>query len=446
MNQETESINPLHDKDAERAVLGAMLMDKDVFPRVEPIIGDIPTPFFTTDHQLIYDACRGIYEDKQTCDILLVADLLKKRDELQRVGGTIYLYDLQARVVETENTEYHAQIVRDKAIRRQLANMGKHFSSLAVDDNDLTDVLDEAQQNVMELGKSTEKKGLRPIGQTLHETLKEMERVAREGNTTPGLSTGFTDLDILTTGFHPGELVIIAARPNRGKTSLALNIAMNVALNKDDNASVAFFSLEMPRHVMAQRMLSSETGIPFSRIRTSDIKEAEWSTIVEVFTELHDQQNKIHLCGDFGVTVSTIRQEARRLKHNVDNLALVVVDYLQKVNVKSSTAQNREQAVAQVSGDLKELAGELEVPVIACAQINRGVESENRKPVLADLRESGAIEQDADIVGFLHSENELPNQTEADIQLVVRKQRNGPTGDIDLKFYGPIMRFGNAVI
>ena len=440
-----EQNTPLHDKDAERAVLGALLIDNTVLSRISPILGETTDAFFTVDHQIIYAAILAVYEEKQTCDILVVADHLNKRDELNRCGGSVYLYDLQARIAETENSEFHALIVRDKAVRRRLAGSGKHITEIAFDEEkDLTHVIDEAQQEVLELGKIENKKGLRHAGGIVNDTIKELGRLAEEGITTPGLATGFTDLDILTTGFYPGEVAIIAARPNGGKTSFALNVALNVALNDDANDTVAYFSLEMPARQLGLRILSAETSIPFSRLRTSDIKDTEWSTIVEVSTILMEHSHRIHLCDDFGIDVSGIRQECRRLASKVDNLALIVVDYIQQV--PSKEGDNREQKVASVSKALKALSGELDTVVIACCQLNREVERQNRKPVLADLRESGAIEQDADFVGFLHNENELPNQQESEIDLLVRKQRNGATGDVPLKFYGPIMRFGNQKV
>ena len=439
--EQQETSTALHDKEAERAVLGALLMDNEVMPRIEPVIGDVPGAFFTTDHQLIFDACREVYAEHQTSDIVMVAALLKKQDNLKRVGGTIYLYDLQERIVETENTEHHAEILRDKALRRQLAQAGNYFTSLSVEDNDLTDIIDEAQQTVMNLGKSASTRGLQPINPWIHDAIDEMNRLTVEGAKTPGLATGFQDFDILTTGLHPGELCIIAARPNRGKSAFSLNVALNVALQEGVENTVAFFSLEMSTRAMIQRMLSSESLIPFSNIRNGNLKETEWQPFTKTCSDLLEIGNRIRICTDFGATAPVIRQEARRLKHSVDNLSLIVVDYLQKVKVKGATVQNREQAVSQVSAELKELAGELEVPIIACAQINRSVENEKREPQLSDLRESGAIEQDADIVGFLHSDNELPNQELSDIKLIVRKQRNGPTGTVNLQFAGPIMRF-----
>ena len=445
MNEATEQQNiPLHDKEAERAVLGALLMEPTVYPRVLPILTENQDVFFTVDHQLIYAAVNACYDKKQTTDILVVADYLSKRDELKRVGGTVYLYDLQARIVETENVEYHAQIVRERAMRRQLVQRGKTVSELAYDEErDITHLIDAAQQEVFELGKVETKKGLKEVGGLVTHTIKELAEMSEKGVRTPGLPTGYTDLDILTSGLYPGELVILAARPNRGKTSFALNVALNVALREDTDDAIAFFSLEMPKRQLALRMLASEAPIPFSRLRTSDVKETEWGPLTAAATLLQDNSHRILLADDFGITINEIRQECRRLKSKTGNLRLVVVDYIQQVEVDKSGNQNREQVVAEVSRSLKQIAGELDITVIACSQLNREVEKQNRKPVLSDLRESGAIEQDADLVAFLHNESELPNQEESEVELLVRKQRNGATGDVLLRFFGPIMRFSD---
>ena len=439
-----EPIEPLHDREAERAVLGAMLMDTDVIPRVMPILGETPEAFFTTDHQIIYSAAVDIYDQHSKADILLVADHLKKTDQLKRVGGTIYLYDLQARIVETENTEFHAQIVRDKWMRRQLIQASAAIREIAQDgEKELVDVLDESQEEIFRLNSLNVNRGFIPLGSLINQSLKDIEELYHKKEQYVGVPSGFTDLDILTSGLQRGDLIIIAARPSMGKTTLVLNIAQNIAL--EHQLPVAVFSLEMPARQVAMRMLAAEAQIDFAKLRIGNISDQSWSDLTQGASTLMEAGSRISIHEARGITIQTVRAEARRLKSQQEDLALIIVDYLQLLR---GTGQytGREQEIAEISRALKALAWELDVPIIACSQLNRELERRpDKRPQLADLRESGAIEQDADLVVFLHRDDYYDEQSEAAgmADLIIRKQRNGATGTVQLQFIKEQMRFTN---
>ncbi len=442
-----EPIEPLHDKEAERAVLGAMLMDTDVIPRVMPILGETPDAFFTTDHQIIYSAAVDVYDQHNRADVLLVVDHLKKTDQLKRVGGAIYLYDLQDRIVETENTEFHAQIVRDKWMRRQLIQATATIREIAQDgEKDLTDVLDESQEEIFRLNTLNTHRGFIPLGSLINQSLKDIEELYHKDEQYVGVPSGFTDLDILTSGLQRGDLIIIAARPSMGKTTLVLNMAQNIAL--DNNLPVAIFSLEMPARQVAMRMLAAEAQIDFAKLRIGNISDQSWSDLTQGATSLMEAGNRISIHEARGITIQTVRAEARRLKSQQQDLALIIVDYLQLLR---GTGQytGREQEIAEISRALKALAWELDVPIIACSQLNRELERRpDKRPQLADLRESGAIEQDADLVVFLHREDYYDEQSDAAglADLIIRKQRNGATGTVQLQFIKEQMRFSNLQV
>lgn len=442
-----EPVEPLHDREAERAVLGAMLMDTDVIPRVMPILGETPEAFFTTDHQIIYSAAVDIYDRHSKADILLVADHLKKTEQLKRVGGTIYLYDLQARIVETENTEFHAQIVRDKWMRRQLIQASASIREIAQDgEKELVDVLDESQEEIFRLNSLNTHRGFIPLVSLINQSLKDIEELYHKKEQYVGIPSGFTDLDILTSGLQRGDLIIIAARPSMGKSTLVLNIAQNIAL--DQELPVAVFSLEMPARQVAMRMLAAEAQIDFAKLRIGNITDQNWSNLTQGATTLMDAGNRISIHEARGITIQTVRAEARRLKSQQDNLALIIVDYLQLLR-GTGEYTGREQEIAEISRALKALAWELDVPIIACSQLNRELERRpDKRPQLADLRESGAIEQDADLVIFLHRDDYYDEQSEAAgmADLIIRKQRNGATGTVQLEFIKEQMRFANLQV
>lgn len=439
---QSEPRDTLHDKEAEQAVLGSMMTDRAVIPRVVSALGHTAEPFFTTDHQLIYAAIHSSYERHNQVDPLLVANELEKIDQLNRAGGAVYLYDLQAQIVETESTELYAQIVKEKWMRRQLVRAGQQIDALANDqERELSDVLSQAQEEVFRLSHADARRGSMSIAPLVKQTLKEIESLYHKEEQILGVSTGFFNLDVMTSGLQPGDLSIIAARPSMGKSTLVLNIAQNIARN---NLPVLIFSLEMPARHVVMRMLAAETGIDFGRIRTGKLTDEHWESLTQGTSSLISVP--IFINDARGLTVHELRAEGRRLKGEREDLAVIIVDYLQLLS-GTSKYHGRVEEISDISRSLKTLAWELNVPIVACSQLSREVERRpDKRPQLSDLRESGAIEQDADVVAFLYREDYYDDQTEEDqglADLIIKKQRNGPTGTIQLEFHKRLMRFAD---
>ena len=438
----TKTTEPLHDRDAEQAVLGSMMVDSAVIPRVIAILGHTSENFFTADHQLIYAAILGVYERHNKVDPLLVSDELERKNELNRAGGDLYLYDLQARIVETESTEFYAQIVREKSTRRQLVQTGEQISNLARDqDQELREVLDQAQEGVFRLGQADDDQGFVSVGSIVKETLAGIEQLFHKQDQYVGIPTGFTDFDLMTSGLQRGDLIIIAARPSMGKSTLVLNMAQNIAIEQE--VPVAIFSLEMPTQQVLLRMLAAEAQINFGHLRTGNLTGEDWTGLTQAVSSL--MSVPIFINDTRGVTVQTLRAEGRRLKGEHNDLAVIIVDYLQLLS-GSGRYTGRVEEISDISRALKTLAWELDTPIIACSQLSREVEKRpDKRPLLSDLRESGAIEQDADLVAFLYREDyydeAADDQGTAD--LIIKKQRNGPTGTVRLEFNKTQMRFAN---
>ena len=418
------------------------MVDSAVIPRVIAILGHTSEVFFTADHQLIYAAILAVYERHNKVDPLLVSDELERKNELNRAGGDLYLYDLQARIVETESTEFYAQIVREKSTRRQLVQTGEQISNLARDqDQELRDVLDQAQEGVFRLGQSDDDQGFVSVGSIVKETLAGIEQLFHKQDQYVGIPTGFTDFDLMTSGLQRGDLIIIAARPSMGKSTLVLNMAQNIAIEQE--LPVAIFSLEMPTQQVLLRMLAAEAQINFSHLRTGNLTGEDWTGLTQAVSSL--MSVPIFINDTRGVTVQTLRAEGRRLKGEHNDLAVIIVDYLQLLSGSGRYA-GRVEEISDISRALKTLAWELDTPIIACSQLSREVEKRpDKRPLLSDLRESGAIEQDADLVAFLYREDyydeAADDQGTAD--LIIKKQRNGPTGTVRLEFNKTQMRFAN---
>ena len=440
---QAQAADSLSDKEAEQAVLGAMMTEKSVIPRVIALLGHTSDAFFTTDHQLIYSAILAVYERVSNADPLLVADELKRTNQINRTGGAGYLYELQAPIVETESTEFYADILHEKSTRRQLIQAGGAIRELAQDESiELAEVLNQSQESVFELGQNDAQRGFQPINPLITTSIDAIEKLFHKQDRFLGVPTGFMDFDHMTSGLQPGNFVIIAARPSMGKTTLVLNMAQNIAI--DQERPVAIFSLEMPAQDIVMRMLSAESRIDFGRLRTGNFSEDYWRPLTEAASRLSDAPILIN--DNRGLTVQSLRAEGRRLKGEHGDLSLIIVDYLQLLRGTGRYNQ-REQEISEISRSLKVLAWELNVPIIACSQLSREVERRpDKQPQLSDLRESGAIEQDADIVAFLYREDYYEEEDageRVEANLMIKKQRNGPTGTVVLYFTKKQMRFEN---
>ena len=441
---QAEPVEPLADTEAERAVLGAMMTEKAVIPRVIALLGHTSDAFFTTDHQLIYTAILEVYERVSNADPLLVANELNRTNQLNRTGGADYLYELQAPIVETESTEFYAEILHEKATRRRLTHASSQIRELAMDEDvELADVMNQAQEAVFELGQTDAQRGFTRIRPLLTQSIDEIEKLFHKEERFLGVPTGFMDFDVMTSGLQPGNFIIIAARPSMGKTTLVLNVAQNIAL--EQARPVAIFSLEMPAQDIVMRMLSAEAQIDFGRLRTGNFSEDYWRPLTEGASRLAEAPILIN--DNRGLTVQALRAESRRLKGEHENLSLIIVDYLQLLR-GTGRYNSREQEISEISRALKVLAWELNVPIIACSQLSREVERRpDKQPQLSDLRESGAIEQDADLVAFLYREDYYQEDEQVDdrveAHLLIKKQRNGPTGTVALYFTKKQMRFEN---
>ncbi len=437
------AIDSLSDKEAEQAVLGAMMTEKSVIPTVIRLLGHTSDAFFTTDHQLIYTAILAVYERVSNADPLLVADELKRTNQINRTGGAEYLYELQAPIVETESTEFYADILYEKATRRRLIQAGSTIRDLAQDETiELADVLNQSQEAVFELGENDAQRGFQPINPIITSNIDAIEKLFHKEERFLGVPTGFMDFDHMTSGLQPGNFIIIAARPSMGKTTLVLNMAQNIAI--EHKRPVAIFSLEMPAQDIVMRMLSAESHIDFGRLRTGKFSEDYWRPLTEAAGRLSEAPILIN--DNRGLTVQSLRAEGRRLKGEHNQLAVIIIDYLQLLR-GTGRYNSREQEISEISRALKVLAWELNVPIIACSQLSREVERRpNKQPQLSDLRESGAIEQDADLVAFLYREDYYEGEEAGDrveAYLLIKKQRNGPIGDIVLYFTKKQMRFDN---
>ena len=440
---QAQAVDTLSDKEAEQAVLGAMMTEKSVIPPVIALLGHNSDAFFTTDHQLIYAAILAVYERVSNADPLLVADELKRTNQINRAGGAGYLYELQAPIVETESTEFYADILHEKATRRQLIQAGSHIRELAQDETvELTAVLNQSQEVVFELGQNESERGFHPIRPLITTSIDAIEKLYHKADRFLGVPTGFMDFDHMTSGLQPGNFIIIAARPSMGKTTLVLNMAQNIALEQE--RPVAIFSLEMPAQDIVMRMLAAESHIDFGRLRTGNFSEDYWRPLTEGASRLAEAPILIN--DNRGLTVQGLRAEGRRLKGEHNELALIIVDYLQLLR-GTGRYNAREQEISEISRSLKVLAWELNVPIIACSQLSREVERRpDKQPQLSDLRESGAIEQDADLVAFLYREDYYEDEEAGDrveANLMIKKQRNGPTGTVVLYFTKKQMRFEN---
>lgn len=431
---------PPQDLAAEQSVLGAMLLSKDAISDAVEIVRG--ADFYRPSHESIFDAIVSLYGRGEPADPITVASELGKRAELGRVGGPVYLHDLLASVSIAANASYYATIVRDKAVLRRLVNASIKIAQLGYAGvGDVDNIVDEAQQTLFEVTENKASEDYKPLSLLIQPTMDEMEAIDRN-DALSGVPTGFSRLDAMTNGLHPGQMVIVAARPGVGKSTLALDFCRAAALRHDLTA--AFFSLEMSQTEIVMKLVSAEAGVSLKSIRSGGMNEMEWDRVTQKMSEMNDKP--LFIDDSPNLTMMEIRAKARRLKQRHD-LKLVVIDYLQLMS-SGKKVESRQLEVSEFSRQIKLLAKELEVPVVALSQLNRGPEQrKDGVPQVSDLRESGSLEQDADIVILLHRE-EMYNREDPSAKgmadLYVAKHRNGETGKIECVFQGHYSRFIDA--
>ncbi len=425
---------------AERAVLGAVLSDNTVIASVAEIVH--PDDFASAAHSQIFAAMLSLDLQQRPVDHLTVSDELKIRGQLTATGGPAYLMTLDQMVPYAGNATQYAQIVKSQAIRRRLAAAGRDIQELASQETGEIDALiDEAERKVFQIAERQREGDLKPVRELMERTLELLDNLNRSTSGITGLSSGFLDLDLQLTGFHRGELLVLAARPGLGKTSLALNVAMHVALKEEK--AVGIFSLEMPADQLLMRLLASAARVDMKKLRGGRLTAQDQEKFQQVAGALFNAP--IYIDDSGTLSSFELRAKARRLKQKEPRLALLVIDYLQLMHQKGKV-ENRQLEVSEISRSLKALSKELDIPVLALSQLNRKIEERRGgKPMLSDLRESGAIEQDADVVMFIHRDDEGDTQPvehpALEVELIVAKQRNGPIGSIDLVFLSEYTRF-----
>jgi replicative DNA helicase len=432
-----------HNLEAERSILGAVLLDNhSLNAAVEKLRSE---DFFLPQHRQIFERMIQLAEKQQAIDVITLMEDLTRRGELDSAGGVAYLSQLADGLPRATNVEHYARIVKEKAVLRNLAFSAAAIQEQALAGGDDADViLDRAESTIFQIAEDRVRAGLIGVKELVRDNFERLERIFSEGRRITGLATGYAGLDNETAGLQPSELVILAARPSMGKTALALNIAENVAVRNRE--PVAVFSLEMSKESLLLRMLASEARVDAHKFRTGHMGRDDWNKITRALTSLGDAP--LWIDDSASSTVLEMGAKARRLKRD-RGLSLMIVDYLQLV-VPTNTGRgtNRQEEVSSISRALKGLAKELKVPVVVLSQLTRAPEREDRKPQLSDLRESGAIEQDADVVLFINRPNfyktDLPEEDRAKAELIIAKQRNGPTGNLNFVFLARHTRFEEA--
>ncbi len=432
----------------EEAVLGAIMLDKDALPIVLDIIQ--VKSFYTEAHQHIYQAMRNLFDRSQPIDLLTVTEELRKAGTLEMVGGPAYLVTLTNKIASAANIEYHARIISQKSIQRDLITVSTKIIRDAYEDTtDVFNLLDEAEQGLFNITQQNMNQGFQHMGKIAATVMTQLEDLSQKEEGLTGVPTGFTELDRLTSGWQKSDLIIIAARPGMGKTAFTLSLARNAAV--DYEKPIAFFSLEMSNTQLVQRILSSEAEIPSSKLRTGQLEDYEWQQLNSTIKKIGEAP--IFIDDTPGINIFELRAKCRRLKMKHD-VQMIIIDYLQLMTGGPENKNgNREQEISMISRSLKGLAKELDVPVIALSQLSRAVEVRGgaKRPQLSDLRESGAIEQDADIVSFIYRpeyysimEDDEGNSLKGITEIIVAKHRNGSLNTVNLKFIPQFTKFADV--
>lgn len=439
-----------HDSEAEKAVLGAVFLDPEAIIDASDVLQ--PDDFYEHANRIVFQAMLNISDREEVIDPVTLQDELKKNNQVDDIGGIAYVTELSMATPTAAHVTYYAKIVKRKAILRNLISTSQRIIQNAIEgSDDVTDILDDAESQIMGVSQDNASGGFKSIHDVLNTAMEEINSIPDDGNMVTGLPSGFSELDKMTTGFHDDELIILAARPGVGKTAFALNVAQFVGLKTDK--TVAMFSLEMGAEQLVQRMLASEGLIDSQHLRTGQLTEEEWRKLVVAAGSLDN--TSIYIDDTPGIKMSEIRAKARRLAKEKGNLGLIVIDYLQLI--EGPRSESRQQEVSAISRQLKKLAKELHIPVIALSQLSRSVEQrQDKRPVLSDIRESGSIEQDADIVAFLYRDDYYRDERDEDdegeveaeedngeVEVIIEKNRSGTRGTVKLMFSKPYNRFSN---
>lgn len=434
---------PPQNIEAEQAVLGAMLIKKEAIAEVQEILQ--PDDFYREAHRIVYEAMVQLQNNDEAVDLVTLTEQLRKSEQLDKIGGLAFITQLANAVPTAANVVYHAKIVKEKAELRSLINAATAIASAAYEDNtDVENIMDDAEKKILAVANRQNGGAFESMKSIVMRTFERINVLYESKGGLTGISSGFKDLDKLTAGLQKSDLILVAARPSMGKTAFTLNIASYVGTH---GGNVAFFSLEMSKEQLMQRMLCAEGGIDATKLRTGQLDTQEWNKLVHVADTL--SRAPIYIDDTAGITVMELRSKARRLKaeHGLD---LIIIDYLQLMQGRpSKNGDNRQQEISEISRSLKALARELDVPVIALSQLSRSVESRQiKKPMLSDLRESGSLEQDADIVMFLYREDYYDKDTENKniTDIIVAKHRNGPVDTISLFFQKEYTKFRDLLV
>ena len=435
--------------DAEEAILGAILVSPACMNRIVEHLK--PESFYKPAHRYVYEAMLQLYNGEDKIDIVSVSDVLNVNQKLELVGGRAFINDLSYKTITTTNVEYYSKIVQEKAIKRSLINAGSEIINSGYDLNPIEESLETAEKLIFDIASAKASKSLMPIKELVYDTYAKIEERYNNKDTLTGTPTDFYDLDTMTNGLQKSDLIILAARPAMGKTSFALNIAQNVALKA--NIPVAIFSLEMSKEQLVQRLLCAEAEVDTQRLKTGNMQAKDWEKLAIAMDKF--SQAPIYIDDTAGVTITDLRAKCRRLAMAEKNLGLIVIDYLQLI--EGTGREDRMQQISSISRGLKILAKELNVPIISLSQLSRAVESRtDKRPMLSDLRESGSIEQDADIVMFIYRDEYYKNANEeeemsekaankGEAEIIIAKHRNGPVGTVKLLFQSNITKFKNPI-
>jgi len=441
---------PPQNLEAEEAVLGSILLEQDSIISVMEFL--VPDDFYRVAHQLIFAAMIELNQNSEAIDPITVSEKIRQKNQIENVGGEANIIELLDKVPTAANVEFYTQIVLEKSTRRKLIKTSTNIVKNAYqEDETIANVLDTAERDILSVSEGRNKAGFIPIRDVLHDAYASLEERSKNNGEVTGIATGYIGLDRMTSGFHADELIILAARPSVGKTAFVLNIAKNVAVNL--NETVAIFSLEMGAESLVERIICSHASINAGHLKTGKLTDEEYTQYFVATGVLSEAP--IYIDDTPGIRVSEIRAKCRRLKQERNNLGLVVIDYLQLI--EGNGKESRQQEVSEISRNLKKLAKELKVPVIALSQLSRGVEQrQDKRPIMSDIRESGSIEQDADIVAFLYRDDYYrqepdenghvpevePNST---IEVIIEKNRSGPRGTVELNFMKEFNKFTNLV-